>query len=72
MRTKTIMVVEDELIVAEDLTRWLMSLGYTIAARAAAGREAVQRCEATRPDLYDEYPSATWMDPGSRGDPPPF
>ena len=23
MRTKTIMVVEDELIVAEDLTRWL-------------------------------------------------
>jgi PAS domain S-box-containing protein len=51
MRTKTIMVVEDELIVAEDLTRWLISLGYTIAARAAAGREAVQRCEATRPDL---------------------
>lgn len=51
MRTKTIMVVEDELIVAEDLTRWLISLGYTIAARAAAGRQAVQRCEATRPDL---------------------
>ena len=28
-----------------------ISLGYSIAARAAAGREAVQRCEATRPDL---------------------
>ena len=51
MGSTNIMVVEDELIVAEDLTRWLMTLGYTIAARAAAGREAVQRCEATRPDL---------------------
>jgi PAS domain S-box-containing protein len=51
MRSTNIMVVEDELIVAEDLTRWLVTLGYTIAARAMAGREAVQRCEATRPDL---------------------
>lgn len=51
MRSTNIMVVEDELIVAEDLTRWLMTLGYTIAARAMTGRDAVQRCEATRPDL---------------------
>jgi PAS domain S-box-containing protein len=51
MNSTKIMVVEDELIVAEDLTRWLVTLGYTIAARAAAGREAVQRCEATHPDL---------------------
>jgi PAS domain S-box-containing protein len=45
------MVVEDELIVAEDLTHWLASLGYTVGARAATGQEAVQRCEATRPDI---------------------
>lgn len=51
MRPKSIMVVEDEMIVAEDLAHWLMSLGYAIAARAATGREALQRCEATRPDL---------------------
>lgn len=51
MRSKNIMVVEDELIVAEDLTRWLGSLGYTVAARAASGREAVRVCEAVRPDL---------------------
>ncbi len=51
MGSTNIMVVEDELIVAEDLTRWLVTLGYTIAARAAAGRDAVQRCEAARPDL---------------------
>jgi PAS domain S-box-containing protein len=51
MRKRTVMVVEDELIVAEDLTRWLMALGYTVGARAATAQEAVQRCEATRPDL---------------------
>ena len=51
MRKRIVMVVEDELIVAEDLTHWLASLGYTVGARAATGQEAVQRCEATRPDL---------------------
>ncbi len=51
MRKKTIMVVEDELIVAEDLAHWLTTLGYTIGGRATTGRDAVQRCEATRPDL---------------------
>jgi PAS domain S-box-containing protein len=51
MKSKMIMVVEDELIVAEDLTHWLTGLGYGIGARAANGQEAVQRCEATRPDL---------------------
>jgi len=51
MRKKSIMVVEDELIVAEDLTHWLTSLGYTVGERVANGRDAVLRCEATRPDL---------------------
>jgi PAS domain S-box-containing protein len=51
MRKRIVMVVEDELIVAEDLTHWLASLGYTVGARASTGQQAVQRCEATRPDL---------------------
>jgi PAS domain S-box-containing protein len=51
MRKRVIMVVEDELIVAEDLVHWLGSLGYTVGARAATGREAIRLCETTRPDL---------------------
>lgn len=51
MRKRSIMVVEDELIVAEDLSRWLISLGYAVNARAATAQDAVQYCEATRPDL---------------------
>jgi PAS domain S-box-containing protein len=51
MKSKMIMVVEDELIVAEDLTHWLAGLGYGVGSRAANGQEAVQRCESTRPDL---------------------
>jgi len=45
------MVVEDELIVAEDLAHWLTSLGYTVSARATTGREAIQLCEAAPPEL---------------------
>jgi PAS domain S-box-containing protein len=51
MRKRTVMVVEDEMIVAEDLTHWLTTLGYAVGPRAATGKEAVQRCEATSPDL---------------------
>ena len=51
MRKRIVMIVEDELIVAEDLTHWLTSLGYTVGARAATGQEAVQSCEETRPDI---------------------
>ena len=51
MRKRSIMIVEDELIVAEDLANWLTSLGYAVGARAASGAEAVQLCEKTRPDL---------------------
>jgi PAS domain S-box-containing protein len=45
------MVVEDELIVAEDLTHWLTSLGYIVTARAATAHEAVQLCEGSPPEL---------------------
>jgi PAS domain S-box-containing protein len=45
------MVVEDELIVAEDLQHWLTALGYSVRERAATGAEAIRRCEVDRPDL---------------------
>ena len=51
MRKRSIMVVEDELIVAEDLIHLLKSLGYAVGARAATGQEAIRLCETTRPDL---------------------
>lgn len=51
MQKRTIMVVEDERIIAEDLRHWLIVLGYTVGAQVGTGREAVQRCETTRPDL---------------------
>ena len=51
MQKRTIMVVEDERIIAEDLRHWLLALGYTVGPQVATGREAVQRCEGTRPDL---------------------
>jgi PAS domain S-box-containing protein len=51
MKRKIIMVVEDELIVAEDLIHRLAGLGYGVGPRAANAQEAVQRCETTRPDL---------------------
>jgi PAS domain S-box-containing protein len=51
MQQRTIMVVEDERIIAEDLRHWLIVLGYTVGAQVGTGQEAVQHCEATRPDL---------------------
>lgn len=51
MRKHAVMVVEDELIVAEDLTNWLTSLGYVVSARATTGQEAVRQCEVSPPEL---------------------
>jgi len=51
MQKRTIMVVEDERIIAEDLRHWLLALGYTVGAQVTTGREAVRRCETMRPDL---------------------
>ena len=48
---KTIVIVEDERIAAEDMRRRLESWGYRVGAVVASGEEAVQTAEASRPDL---------------------
>jgi DNA-binding NarL/FixJ family response regulator len=46
-----VMIVEDEVIVAEDLRRNLRACGYDIPGYAVDGREAVSMAKRTKPDL---------------------
>jgi PAS domain S-box-containing protein len=46
-----ILIVEDENIVAEEVRLRLKNLGYTIAAIASSGEEAIEKVIATHPDL---------------------
>lgn len=46
-----ILVVEDEGIVAEDISRQLKSLGYTVPAVASSGEEAIRKVFENKPDL---------------------
>jgi CheY-like chemotaxis protein len=46
-----IMIVEDEAIVAEDLSRQLTNLGYDVVATAYSGEEAVEKVREIYPDL---------------------
>lgn len=50
MKSKKIMVVEDEWVVAEQICRNLKNYGYTYST-ATTGEEAVKKAEAERPDL---------------------
>ena len=47
----TLLLVEDERIIAFDLARRLATLGYTVLATAGSGREAVEQALDLRPDL---------------------
>ena len=51
MARSRILIVENERIVAEDIRLTLLDLEYEIAGMAANGKEAVEKCSATRPDL---------------------
>jgi PAS domain S-box-containing protein len=51
MDKATILVVEDEGVVAKDLENTLRGMDYVIAAVVSSGEEAVQRAEETKPDL---------------------
>ncbi len=51
MKKKTILIVEDEAIVAADLARKLDRLGYQIAGIAAIGDQAIEMAGRLRPDL---------------------
>jgi two-component system, cell cycle sensor histidine kinase and response regulator CckA len=47
----TVLVVEDEVIVAEDLTRKLGRLGYQVIGTASQGEEAVSIASKMQPDM---------------------
>ena len=48
---RSILVVEDEAVVAEDLQHRLSELGYDVAGWAASGEDAVRLAEEVLPDL---------------------
>jgi CheY-like chemotaxis protein len=58
---KTLLVVEDEVIVAMELVDRLEAMGYRVLGPASGGREAVELAAASRPD-------AVLMDVGLRDD----
>jgi len=47
----SILIVEDEVLIARDLAYLLEDLGYRVAAVASTSEEAVASIIATRPDL---------------------
>jgi len=51
MTPARILIVEDERIVAEDLSIMLASLGYEVAGIAGSGEDAIALAEAQNPDL---------------------
>jgi PAS domain S-box-containing protein len=51
MSKASILVVEDEQIVALDIQSQLERLGYDVVATVSSGRAAISTAEATRPDL---------------------
>ncbi len=51
MAASRVLIVEDERIVAEEVARSLVSLGYQIAGVVHSGEEAVRQAEETSPDI---------------------
>jgi PAS domain S-box-containing protein len=51
MSALSILVVEDEAIIADDIRRRLIKLGYSVAATVGTGNDAVAVCKFRNPDL---------------------
>ncbi len=51
MPHKSILIVEDEALVAKDMQNRLISQGYSIAGWAISGEDAIAEAEASSPDL---------------------
>lgn len=51
MKKGKIMIVEDEMIIAEDITKIVQFCGYQISCLARTGEEAIQKAEQMQPDL---------------------
>ncbi len=47
----SILIVEDEKIIAKGIEKRLKGMGYTVAGMAATGEEALEKVESLRPDL---------------------
>jgi len=51
MEKEKILVVEDEMIIAEDIRKILVDLGYVVPEIITTGEEAIKKTEEIRPDL---------------------
>ena len=51
MPSKTILIAEDEGVVARDIQATLERLGYSITGTVASGEEAISMARYTHPDL---------------------
>jgi CheY-like chemotaxis protein len=51
MEKTQILVVEDDLIIADDIKESLISLGYAVCAIVSSGEEAIEKAEENKPDL---------------------
>ncbi len=51
MNTIKVLVVEDEVIVAQDIAGRLKKLGYIVTATVASGEEAIEKATENRPDI---------------------
>jgi two-component system sensor histidine kinase/response regulator len=51
LKPPSVLVVEDERIVARDIGRMLAEQGYEVAGYASSSREAIEKALSTRPDL---------------------
>lgn len=51
MKGSHVLIIEDEIIVAEDIKRTLQNLGYIVSAVVPSGEEAVKIIEDNTPDL---------------------
>jgi two-component system cell cycle sensor histidine kinase/response regulator CckA len=51
MKKSQILIVEDELIVADDIKTSLIRLGYDVCGMVVSGKEAIKKAKEIRPDL---------------------
>jgi len=51
MNNPSIMIIEDEVLVAEDLKAHIIEMGYTVSATINRGEDALKVLEGSRPDL---------------------
>ncbi len=51
MKETKIMVVEDEIVVAEDIKEMLIALDYTVCAVVRTAEDAIKKAEENKPDL---------------------